>query len=157
MPSYELNGRTALVTGGASGIGLATAESLARGGARVAINYLPDDSISATSRSRRAWSSKDSSTRRHSCNFVSAFPAALPRPPRRCSRCEAGCRRQRVRRKLGKCATLCRHIGAGLLSPDPEGPRASMTVGVGCHQMPTRTEVTIDHGVHRQKPLSLHR
>jgi hypothetical protein len=32
-----------------------------------------------------------------------------------------------------------------------------MTVGVGCHQMPTRTEVTIDHGVRRQKPLSLHR
>jgi 3-oxoacyl-[acyl-carrier protein] reductase len=43
MPSYELKGRTALVTGGASGIGLATAESLAHGGARVAINFLPGD------------------------------------------------------------------------------------------------------------------
>jgi len=40
---YDLNGRTALVTGGASGIGLATVEMLARDGCRVAINHLADD------------------------------------------------------------------------------------------------------------------
>jgi 3-oxoacyl-[acyl-carrier protein] reductase len=42
--SYDLVGRTALVTGGASGIGLATVELLARSGATVAVNFLADDS-----------------------------------------------------------------------------------------------------------------
>lgn len=41
--SYDLRGRSALVTGGASGIGLATATMLARGGAAVALNFLPGD------------------------------------------------------------------------------------------------------------------
>jgi 3-oxoacyl-[acyl-carrier protein] reductase len=40
---YDLAGKAALVTGGASGIGLATARLLARSGCRVAINHLPDD------------------------------------------------------------------------------------------------------------------
>jgi 3-oxoacyl-[acyl-carrier protein] reductase len=39
----DLDGKAALVTGAASGIGLATVELLARRGARVALNYLPDD------------------------------------------------------------------------------------------------------------------
>jgi 3-oxoacyl-[acyl-carrier protein] reductase len=43
MIRYELKGRTALVTGGASGIGLATATMLAQAGATVAINFLADD------------------------------------------------------------------------------------------------------------------
>lgn len=38
-----LSGKAALVTGGASGIGLATVERLARMGAAVALNHLPDD------------------------------------------------------------------------------------------------------------------
>jgi len=41
--SYDLKGKTALVTGGASGIGLATAEMLAANGCKVAINHLAGD------------------------------------------------------------------------------------------------------------------
>ena len=43
MISYDLKGKTALVTGGASGIGFATARMLAKFGATVAVNYLADD------------------------------------------------------------------------------------------------------------------
>ena len=43
MISADLNGKTALVTGGASGIGLATVETFARCGATVALNHLADD------------------------------------------------------------------------------------------------------------------
>ena len=43
MITIDLTGKTALVTGGASGIGLATVEIFARAGATVAINHLPDD------------------------------------------------------------------------------------------------------------------
>ena len=39
----DLSGKTALVTGGASGIGLATVEAFAQRGARVALNHLPQD------------------------------------------------------------------------------------------------------------------
>jgi len=43
MISADLSGKAALVTGAASGIGLATAEAFARCGASVALNHLPDD------------------------------------------------------------------------------------------------------------------
>lgn len=47
MISYDLKGRTALVTGAASGIGLATAAMLGRNGCRVAVNHLADDARGA--------------------------------------------------------------------------------------------------------------
>src|SRR5216110_630885 len=43
MITADLSGKTALVTGGASGIGLATVEAFARCGATVALNHLADD------------------------------------------------------------------------------------------------------------------
>jgi len=45
--STDLTGKLALVTGGASGIGLATLTLLARCGATVAMNHLPDDKRAA--------------------------------------------------------------------------------------------------------------
>jgi len=43
MISADLTGKAALVTGAASGIGLATTEAFARNGAAVALNHLPED------------------------------------------------------------------------------------------------------------------
>ena len=43
MIRYDLGGKAAIVTGGASGIGLATATILAKAGATVAVNFLPGD------------------------------------------------------------------------------------------------------------------
>ena len=43
MISADLSGKTVLITGGASGIGLAAVEIFSDNGARVAVNYLPDD------------------------------------------------------------------------------------------------------------------
>src|ERR1051326_1725183 len=43
MITIDLSGKTALVTGGASGIGLATAEMFVRAGASVALHPLPED------------------------------------------------------------------------------------------------------------------
>jgi 3-oxoacyl-[acyl-carrier protein] reductase len=40
---YKLAGKAVLITGAASGMGEATAQLLARSGAKVAINYLPND------------------------------------------------------------------------------------------------------------------
>lgn len=45
MISYDLRGKKALVTGGASGIGLAAVTMLAKAGAFVAMNHLPSDSL----------------------------------------------------------------------------------------------------------------
>jgi 3-oxoacyl-[acyl-carrier protein] reductase len=45
LVEFKLQGRRALVTGSASGIGLATAARLARSGARVAMNDLPTETL----------------------------------------------------------------------------------------------------------------
>ena len=43
MISFDMTGKKALVTGGASGIGLAVTELFQKAGATVAVNYLPSD------------------------------------------------------------------------------------------------------------------
>ena len=43
MITADLKGKAVLVTGGSSGIGLATAERFGRCGAKIALNHLPDD------------------------------------------------------------------------------------------------------------------
>ncbi|MGO8921240.1 MAG: SDR family NAD(P)-dependent oxidoreductase [Stellaceae bacterium] len=48
MISADLRGKAALVTGGASGIGLATVELLLLAGAKVAMNHLPEDDRART-------------------------------------------------------------------------------------------------------------
>ena len=47
MITIDLSGKTALITGAASGIGLATVEIFAKAGATVALNHLADDSRGA--------------------------------------------------------------------------------------------------------------
>lgn len=47
MITADMTGKSALVTGGASGIGLSCAKMLANCGATVAINYLPSDEAAA--------------------------------------------------------------------------------------------------------------
>ncbi len=54
----EMTGRIALVTGAASGIGLASAEALARQGAHVALLSLPDDDLEAAAARVRAHGGK---------------------------------------------------------------------------------------------------
>jgi 3-oxoacyl-[acyl-carrier protein] reductase len=66
---FKLEGRRALVTGSASGIGLATAAQLARSGARVAMNDLPGDALARAVAELRA----------EGCS-VEALPGDLSRP-----------------------------------------------------------------------------
>jgi len=48
MIDYRLNGKTAIVTGGVSGIGLAVAETLAASGARISVWDLKKEAVDAT-------------------------------------------------------------------------------------------------------------
>ena len=69
--------------------------------------------------------------------------------------CHVGCKRTRLAVKGNARGALCPYRDARLLSPDPEGPRASAPVVGGGHQMTTWMEVTINDAVSRHEPLRL--
>ncbi len=48
-----------------------------------------------------------------------------------------------------------RYLDKRLLTPGPEGLGASETVLGRGHEMPVRSEMTVDHGVRREEPLRL--
>ena len=54
MIDYQLRGKSAIVTGGVSGIGLAVAETLAASGARIAVWDLKQEAVDATVRNLKA-------------------------------------------------------------------------------------------------------
>lgn len=66
-PKYDFSGRRALVTGSASGIGLATVTRLAEAGCRVALNYLPGDERGEAAVAHLRGAGRD----------VTGFPAAI--------------------------------------------------------------------------------
>jgi hypothetical protein len=53
------------------------------------------------------------------------------------------------------CPALGCHLDARLPLPDPEGVVTSTAVPAGCHQVPPRPEVAVDHRVRREEPLCL--
>ena len=73
-PLFDLSGRTALVTGAGSGIGLAIAEGLAEAGARVIVNGR--DEAKATAAAPAARSSTSGRWPR-----ISPVPGWAPIPP----------------------------------------------------------------------------
>jgi hypothetical protein len=58
-------------------------------------------------------------------------------------------------RVTGGAAVSGGRLGTGFLPPDPEGLGPGATVLSSRHQVPARTEMTIDHAVRREEPLGL--
>ena len=76
MIRYDLTGKTALVTGGASGIGFATARMLVGFGATVAVNFLADDPRGPEAVDKLNASAPAAGARRSWRPAASATPAA---------------------------------------------------------------------------------
>lgn len=92
---YNLTGKAALVTGAASGIGLATATMLARNGCAVAINFLPGDERGVT---------EVRNLRQEGHNVIEA-PGAIGTPGEETAMIDSACRR------LGRLDLLVNNAG----------------------------------------------
>ena len=78
MISADLSRKAVLVTGGASGIGLATAEAFARNGAAVALNHLPEDPRGPRASFGRWFSATLAPQRAKASAEASPIPEAAP-------------------------------------------------------------------------------
>ena len=97
MTTHDFEGRVALITGGASGIGAASARRIQAGGGRVALLDLDPARVQATARRARRRRDRDR-RRRHALGRRSTRPWHAPRASSAASTCSSAPPASRARR-----------------------------------------------------------